>query len=175
MAEITLPIILQILQTTGILVGIFYYITVLRNQQKSQKHAEETRKIQFISEQTQLMREPRSSQKWTQVMDMEWENYEDFMTKYNWENNPDLADAWRNLCRSMNFNGLLIRDGIIDASTYVQYTMDNSPIFWGKFKPIIEEMRVRYDNPELYAGIEILAKETDMYRISKGLNPKGNP
>jgi len=29
------------------------------------------------------------------------------------------------------------------------------------------------DNPELYVGIEILARETDNYRISRGLQPKG--
>ena len=50
---------------------------------------------------------------------------------------------------------------------------DGTPIFWSKFKPIIEEMRRLDDNPELYIGVEILAEEVDKYRVSKGLKPKG--
>ena len=47
-----------------------------------------------------------------------------------------------------------------------------APIIWSKFKDTIEEQRVLFDNPEHLMGIEILAKESDKYRISKGLNPK---
>jgi hypothetical protein len=35
-------------------------------------------------------------------------------------------------------------------------------------------MRIEYDNPELYVGMEILAREVDKYRISKGLKPKAS-
>ena len=71
----------------------------------------------------------------------------------------------------MNFSGLLIRDGLIDASKYIQYAGYTAPIFWRKFKPIIEEMRIKTDNTELNFGIEILANETDKYHMSKGLKP----
>jgi hypothetical protein len=37
MVEITLPIVLQILQTVGILVGIVYYITIMRNSQRTRE------------------------------------------------------------------------------------------------------------------------------------------
>jgi len=37
MVEITLPIMLQIMQTVGILVGIIYYITIMRNTQKTRE------------------------------------------------------------------------------------------------------------------------------------------
>ncbi len=37
MVEITLPLVLQILQTAGILVGIIYYITIMRNTQKTRE------------------------------------------------------------------------------------------------------------------------------------------
>ncbi len=93
-------------------------------------------------------------------------------TKYSWENDPDLADQRVNLFRMVNFQGLLIKDGIIDISTYVRYAGDSPPFFWDKFRPIIEEMRVLMDNPEMYSGIEALAYETDQYRKSKGLKSK---
>jgi len=37
MVEITLPIILQILQTAGILMGIVYYITIMRNAERTRQ------------------------------------------------------------------------------------------------------------------------------------------
>ena len=43
MVEITLPIILQIVQTVGILVGIAYYLIIMRNSQRSQQIQLETR------------------------------------------------------------------------------------------------------------------------------------
>jgi hypothetical protein len=37
MFELTLPIVLQILQTAGILVGIAYYLVIMRNSQKTRE------------------------------------------------------------------------------------------------------------------------------------------
>ena len=37
MMEITLPIVLQILQTLGILVGIIYYLSIMRSNQRTNK------------------------------------------------------------------------------------------------------------------------------------------
>ena len=156
-------------------IGLTYYIMVLRNQQKNQKHAEETRKIQLLYLNNQFMREPNSNLHWNNMFSMEWENYDDFMAKYGWENNPEFYDGRTSIWRMMNFSGLLVRDGLIDVSNHVQYTGDLDPIVWSKFKNIIEEMRIRMDSPELYIGMEILAKEVDKYRVSKGLKPKGTP
>ena len=39
---------LTLLQTLSIMVGIGYYVTTLRNQQKNQAHTEETRKLQLL-------------------------------------------------------------------------------------------------------------------------------
>ena len=172
MGELSYQMVLSTLQTAGLLVGISYYILTLRNQQKSQKHAEETRKIQLLYDMNLNMRRLESNLDWNNMMAMEWENYDDFLSKYALEKTPDIYDGRTRIWRNMNFNGLLIRDGLLDASTYVPYIADNAPIVWSKFKDIIEEMRIQWDNPELYIGMEILANKVDKYRISKGLKPK---
>ena len=125
MVDVSYQMVLSTLQTAGILVGISYYILTLKNQQKnqeltlkSQKQAEETRKIQLIYEVNQYMREPKTNQRFNNVMNMEWTDYEDFMSKYGIENNPDLAEDRLSLWRMTNFSGLLVRDGLIDISTY---------------------------------------------------------
>ena len=104
---------------------------------------------------------------------MEWKDYEDFENKYGWENNPDGYNARVRMWRNLNYYGILVEDGLIDAGTYVRTISDQAPIVWSKFKDIIYEIRRRYDNPEQYIGLEILAKETDKYRMGRCLKPKG--
>jgi hypothetical protein len=48
------------------------------------------------------MPEPRLNLRWNSIMAMEWKNYDDFMEKYGWENNPDLAEDRVNLFRMIN-------------------------------------------------------------------------
>ena len=108
------------------------------------------------------------------MMNMEWTDYEDHENKYGWKNNPEDYNSRVKIWRNMNYYGILVQDGLIDVSTYVRMISDGAPIVWDKFKDIIMELRRIEDNPVLYSGMEILAKETDKYRISRGLKPKGN-
>jgi hypothetical protein len=55
MVEITLPITLQIIQTLSLIIGIAYYLTIMRNSQKTreltlnaQEQALETRQAQLF-------------------------------------------------------------------------------------------------------------------------------
>jgi len=169
MAEITIPLVLDIIRTIGIIVGIIYYLTIMRNNQKSQRQSEETRKIQLLLDHNRYI---MNRNDWNSVMNMEWDDYDDFISKYGWESDPDLYDKRNGVWRRMHFSGLLVRDGLIDISTFVDYIGDNAPIMWNKFRDIIEEQRILFDNPELYVGIEYLAKEVEKYRLSRGMKAK---
>jgi hypothetical protein len=173
MVEITYQMVLSTIQTISLVIGISYYIMVLRNQQKNQKHAQGMRKIQLLNDIREFT--SNSNNDWNQMMEMEWTDFEDFETKYSWESNPEVYNARVRMWRNLNYYGLLVEDDLIDAGTYARTISDQSPIVWDKFKDIIIEMRRRTDNPEQYIGMEILAKETDKYRESKGLKPRGNP
>jgi len=48
MVEVTYRMVLSTLQTTGILVGIFYYIMTLNNTRKSQRLTLESRQAQLF-------------------------------------------------------------------------------------------------------------------------------
>jgi len=162
--------ILSTLQTAGLLVGISYYIMTLRNQQKSQKHAEETRKIQLMLEITQYIQSGNQAD-WQDLLNLEWTDFNDFQSKYGFENNPTIYSKRLGTWRNLSVSGLLIRDGLLDISTYADYIGNVAPQMWNKYQPIIEEMRRVYDTPDLYYGIEYVAKENDKYRVSKGLEP----
>lgn len=169
----TVSMIRDIVAIFGVIAGFTYYVLNVKANQKNQEHAEETRKIQLVHDINESASEGEGNLNWVEMIEMEWTNYDDFVSKYGSANNPDLYIGRLRIWRRMNFSGLLLRDGLIDISTYIQVIGDNPPVIWSKFRSIIEEMRVRFDNPELYCGIEILAEEVDRYRVSKGLKPKG--
>ena len=164
-------IVLTLLQTVSIMVGIGYYITTLRNQQKNQKMTAETRKIQLLLEMNQEIIDSGTTD-WIDMIETKWENYEDFSSKYGYEADPELYKKRIKMWRRMNIMGLLIRDGLIDIPTYHQYLGAGPILIWKHFKEIIEEQRARYDDPEQYMGMEIIANELDNYRMSLGLSPR---
>ena len=168
MVEVTL--LLDVIRTAGILVGIGYYILTLRNQQRSQKTAEETRKIQLLIDNTQhLSGEGRND--WHYLLGMQWDNYEDFISKYSAVKDPDLFERRIRAFRRLNLSGMLIKDGLVDLEAYIQYIGDVAPIMWHKFKDIILEQRRIWGSPDYLIGFEYLSNETEKYRASKGLTP----
>ena len=148
--------------------GIFYYIMTLRNQQKNQEQSEETRKIQLLLGINKDIEGSGSGVQYNEIMDMKWDSFDDFMSKYGVENNPDAYRMRNRIWRIMHVNGLLVRDGLIDMRSFVDYTSPGPLYMWRKFKDIIEEMRTFYDSPELFIGIEYLASEYEKYRLSQG-------
>jgi hypothetical protein len=163
----TLQAVREIVTIVGVIAGLSYYFLTVQNANKA-------RKIQLLHDITEFFIEGHSNLPYYKMMAMEWDNYDDFISKYGWEKDLAFYDEWIRLWRNMNYTGLLMKDGLVDASDFVHIIGDHSPLFWSKFKDIIGEMRTRYDNPELYIGIEFLASEVDKYRISKGLKPKAS-
>jgi len=131
MAEITYQMVLSTLQTAGILVGIFYYIMTLRNQQKNREQSEETRKIQLLLRMNENIAERSGSGvDYSEIMAMQWDNYDDFISKYGVENNPDSYRKRMRIWRQMNVNGLLVRDELIDARATVDYIGYGQLFMW---------------------------------------------
>jgi hypothetical protein len=81
MVEITLPIILQILQTAGILVGIVYYITIMRNSYKAQQMTLKATKTQVFLQMYGAIT-PELIERVHEVIKWEWTDIEDFDSKY---------------------------------------------------------------------------------------------
>lgn len=161
----TVSMIRDIVAIFGVVAGFSYYFITVQNTNKA-------RKIQLLREINEFFVAEHSNLPFYQMMNMKWDDYEDFNNKYGINADLEFFDERTRLWRNTNYTGLLMKDGLIDISTYVQYIGDNTPIVWNKFKPIVMEMRKIYDNPELYIGWETLAAEVDKYRISKGLKPK---
>ena len=163
MIEITIPIVLQFIQTVGILVGIVYYLTIMRNAQKTREltlqSQELTREAQELTLKAQEQAlETRQAQLfmniyghvytmefWNRFREVteqwEWRDFDDFYKKYR--SVPEFYNNFATLGTYFEGMGVLIKRNLIDV-TFVDDLM-SGPIMaiWQKFEPIILEDRRR--------------------------------
>ena len=157
MVEITLPIVLQILQTSGILVGIIYYITIMRNAQKTKRYENLKWFLEQRSNTEDLL-------KYAWVQNLEWEDYEDHLSKYGRKANPEAwARLWSYLIMFDDV-GLMVRRGLMDIEDFYDISQRSIPSVWKKYRPIIEENRKRGD-PTSMVDFEYLIEE--MHSVSR--------
>jgi hypothetical protein len=188
MVEITLPIILQIVQTVGILVGIIYYITIMRNTQKTreltlqsqeltrkaQEQTLETRQTQLFMQIFEQLSNEESMQSWAELVNKKVPDYDEFLLKYDSSVNPAHYAKRSRLWYSFNTIGELHRLGIIELD--LAHRLQLSPMvitMWENWEHIIREIRARENAPEICEGFEYLYNELKRLRKEKGY-PKYN-
>ena len=160
MIEMTLPVVLQIIQTAALIVGIVYYLTIMRNQQKAQKTAEETRKIQLLM-QVYQSQDVDYSQRRRDVAELEFDDYDDFSEKVDrltWSKVMITIMEWNQL-------GLLLKYGFVDSGMMFEFLHGRGPIIhWNKYEPIVMEYRKNRRWFSFGVGMEYLAAEMEKYR-----------
>jgi len=132
----------MVFQTISILVGVIYYITSIKNQNKS-------RQIQIISSSN------TSEINWD-FLDWEINDYDDFMSKYGPKVNPDgwkWVMFWFNV---LEMWGVYVREGILDIRLVCLMSGGTIKESWEKYKVIFEEGRVRYNRPRDWIEAEYL-------------------
>ena len=160
-----------VLTGLGLTASIVYYANVLKNQNKTQQMQLDTRQVQFLIEFNQHKIETMAND-FNEIMTAEWTDFDDWNNKYGAVNNPESYAKRDRLWEAYHINGLLIRDGMIDIETYIDYMGDTPILMWEKYKDIIKELRIRISLPTFMMGFEILANEITRYRTSKGWGPK---
>jgi hypothetical protein len=157
MVEITYQMMLSTLQTAGILVGIIYYITIMRNAQKAKRYEN----LRWFLEQRSKA-EDMLNYAW--VQSLEWENYDDYLSKYGMNANPEAwARLWSYIVKFDDI-GLMVRRGLIDIEDFYDISQRSIPSVWKKYQPIIEENRKR-GNPTSMVDFEYLIDE--MHSVSR--------
>lgn len=160
MIEITLPIVLQIVQTIGILVGIIYYITIMRNSIKAQEEAERSRQREQILLRSQIY-SLEYYRAYTDTVGMDdWETVEEFHRKYGREANPEAFSKWIYVRSVFNTAGLLLKEKTVDPDLIFQLYAPNAVIgLWEQQEPIIREARMRFKHPTYWEPFEFLYNE----------------
>ena len=189
MIEITYQMILSTLQTAGLLVGIFYYIMVLRNQQKNQEISLRNQELTLKS-QAQAT-ETRQAQLFMQLFDR-WSDpyfakvYGDYRYKVCAKLNNDPDDISRiaveSLFESYNpeiwmpiqtlaqyFEGIsiLVQKKLLDIDTVERLLSGRLLWYWECTETFIRHVREKINDPIMYQDLEILANEMKKRKTQK--------
>jgi len=162
MVEVTYQMVLSTIQTVSLVVGIFYYLVILRNNQKNQKMTLETRQAQLLSTLSGWMLTNdslfKSYEKWFNHPNI---NYEKFKEQY-----PQGSDELTDTLRLLNFFevlGVLSRWGLSDSN----FVNDMFALLWGKFKPIVRGLQQDY-SPGLFENYVWLCESREGLPIKRG-------
>jgi len=148
MVEITLSIVLQVLQTAGILVGIVYYLIIMRNSQINQQIQMETRQTQLFMQFTEVFSELRVRGTWREVYDeWSWTDYEDFMQKYGPDANPEEWMKFMAIAGVFETMGVLATHGSVDVKLMYDLQAGYPIRFWDKYEDIIDGYRIEREDP----------------------------
>ncbi len=177
MVEITASLILQIVQTIALIVGIVYYLTIMRNQQKTrelalkaQEHATETRQTQIFTELFNRMQSPEAWDRFQEVSAMwTWTDFDDFWEKYGEENAPESWNKFINTVSPFEYMALLVRDGMINAELVWHWWGLFLIDFWEKILPVVDGYRERFFDDSFLEWFE------DLYYSFLDLREKEKP
>jgi len=155
---------------TGLSISLaaFYYISTLRNAQRTQQLQLETRQLDLYMKWQLEFSRPENWKTFNEVLALEWKDFDDFRRKYDHTVNPD--DSAKRLSTWTYFNGLgyLLSRGMIDPDSIHEMAVWIIG-HWIKFEPIIQGFRELYGRPELWKWFEHMADEMKKVRERKGL------
>jgi hypothetical protein len=159
MVEITLPIVLQIVQTIALIVGITYYLFIMRNSQKnqeltrkSQEQAYETRQAQLFWNLLEKYTSKEGLEKLQILLDDTWSDHEEWLERYR--NNAEYKTAFIWLKDTYEVIGVTLRLGYVDIKLMAYYDPRTSLYWWEKYRDIIYKERERRNNSRWHSEWE---------------------
>lgn len=172
MSEITYQMMLSTLQTASLMIGVLYYLFIMRNAQKTreltlkaQEHALETRQAQlYNSIWNQSMNNPQFQKQYMRLMSLQWKNFDEFIELFpypDFESENSMA-MWG---VGLFFEGLapLVREGLLNIQ-YLTGTIGGLlRTYWSKMEPIVNEAREFYNDPSVFGQAEYLYNELTKY------------
>lgn len=157
---VDLQFILSILPVMSMAVALIYYAMNLRNANKTQKTAQETRQAQLFMHIYDIFTSEQIIETSIEIMSQwQWDNFEEFQEKYGAIANPTAYVKFIKIINFFEGVGILLKRGLIDLDFV--YDMMGAPLnmVWEKIHPVILGMRSFYDDPDLWANSEYLINE----------------
>ena len=162
MVEITIPIVLQFLQTVGILVGIIYYIMTIRTNQRNQRMQLETRQAQlFIQLYNRFRDDTNNLDIESSFLDVEIKSSEDFLRI--WRTDEDFGKVLSTLGGFYEGIGVMVREGYIPVRLVALQWGGTTRRFWEKMEPFMSDVREAQEFPRAWAETEYLYNELMKY------------
>lgn len=136
-------------------IGVINHKMTLNNTRKNQKMQLETKQAQllmqiynnwWIAEQLRLF---------AKSMQMEWDDYEDFQSKYSVENFEE-GLPFTTMSYFFDGVGVLVNEGLVDIVLVSKLIAGDLKTHWERFEPKIREHRKRRSFPQYFDDVELL-------------------
>jgi hypothetical protein len=135
---------------TGVLVAAMYYILNLKETMKN-------RRATFANNLQQFWLTEEGQQRYMEVLNMQFSDFEDFKRKYDSSVSSQLFAKRGSILTSYDTMGRQYRDRTIELNMFGSATAFAIVIMWLKFKPIIEGYRGWQYPKDAYSDFEYLA------------------
>jgi len=132
-------------------IAAFYYILTVRNTLRNMQTTLETRQAQLFMQIYNNFHETEFFDKFTDIITWKWRDYDDFLKKYGWKENPKAFHSMGSVAAYFEGIGVLVHRNFIDVDLVGELMSRHVVLFWEKIEPISKEMRKRYKLPvDLY-------------------------
>ena len=152
----------------GVSIGLaaIYYTLTLRNSQRSQQQALETRQAQmFMNVYNQSFTNPFYHESLSRIFDAEWDSYEKFESIYHFGENkdPEFCIAYDYVCGFFESLGVLVRENLLDIRLVALLISGQTIGIWEWNQRIIDEFREDRNQPRIWSEFEYLYHELMRY------------
>jgi hypothetical protein len=162
----TVSMIRDIVAIFGVIAGFTYYVMTVRINQRAMR-------INLTNNLIQQIGTDEFIKKLTELLYMEWDDYDDFERKYG--SDVDLDNYVKRIHVWTRFDSLgqLLMKGQADKEIlYHSQVVYNSIHLWHKYQDVLEVNRKLYSGADAWTGLEYLANE--MYKIKQEKDPAWN-
>ncbi len=145
----TLQAVREVVTIVGVIAGLSYYITTVRNQNRA-RQIQIIRGIEFFE---------------TEVSFFNWEfgDFDDFLSKYGREANPEGWDELSSWFRKLEELGVYVKEGSLDIRMIYLLQGGNITKTWELLKVLSKEYRIRNNRPRWFIEAEFLCKKIIEY------------
>ena len=150
----------------GVCIGGLSFAFNMRASQRNMKQTLETRKLQFVTSITNQLNSEEGHRRYTELMNMEWKDYDDFERKYGSDYNLDNAAKRFCVWGTYNTLGMLVREKLVEPE--LLYPILSGVLnHWTKFKDVIKEQRKVYSSKDSFSDFEFLYNEIHRVALSR--------
>jgi len=138
---------------TGLSVSLaaFYYISTLRNAQKTQQQAQETRQAQLFMQAYNKFIDKEFQQNYMDIVyQHEWDDYDDWWEKYGPATNSGESSKRASVLSYFEGLGVFVEQNLIDIELVSRLGSQNIIWCWEKYSPLWEEYTRRTGSPYTY-------------------------
>ena len=157
MAEpVTLQTLLTYLTLISVPVGVFYHIMTLRNTRKNQELTLETRQAQLLMGLINTFNSLEFRKQWVLTQSATWKDHEDYTSKYNAYNDPEMLTATIMMFTFFDSVGHLVNKKLIDIELLNEPLVISIVVLWRRFESIIKGDREYFQSPTMWKDFEYI-------------------